>query len=90
MNYVRRLANTTFGQALLKSCLIMSCVWGIFGLIHALLSLLFLTPITWLCLFLATVAWGTHINYTYELDVEQDDNGFRFVYKPGSKEEGEK
>lgn len=89
MNYLRRLANTNLGQAFLKSALVMSTFWVIMFGIHAFVSVLFWNLEVFIVLLLASIAWGTHINYAYEWGVDEDDATFTVVRKPESKGKGE-
>ena len=89
MNYLRKLLDPDLRQAFSKSCLVLCIAWlGLFG-IHALVSMLFWNSTVFLCFFLATVAWGTHINYRGAWKVEQTDTSLSAGFRPKDEEKGE-
>ncbi len=87
MKYLLRLTNSDLGQAFLKSCLVMSISWFIMLGVYVFVSMLFWSFEVVLCLFFASVMWGTHVNYTWGWKVEQDDTSLKFIFKPEDGEE---
>lgn len=91
MRYLRRLWSSELGQASAKSVLVMSCFWAILFGIHAVISLLFLNFEIFSYLFLASIAWGTYVNYTWGWSVDETEAGIDFasIFKSKNKEKGE-